>query len=218
MITGIVGKGRAGKTTYAAYLIYKDYYRYHRYHSIRSLFLKRLYRFFNPFHDFRFCTDESIPYCEHISYQDFGKWNVPDNSLVVLEEAGLGFNNRKWKDFTDDALRMIALIGHKKSDIVWSSQTADVDLALRVRTHNLFLISRSFGNFSYIEPIAYDLDVKDGALGSLYTKSVGFARFKDFVSRRARLFNRKPYYCLFDSFNDSHKYEFPVPFDLFPEI
>lgn len=218
MITGIIGKGRAGKSTYSAYLIWKDYKRYNRYYNIRKPFFRSVYRRFFPFHDYRFCTDETFPYCDHITYDDLGKWNVPDNSLIVLEECGLGFNNRKWKSFSDDALRLVALIGHKKSDIVWSSQTADVDLALRVRTHNLFLISRSFSHFSYVEPIEYDFDVADGSLQCLYTKSQGFARIRDFFTRRARLFWRKPYYHLFDSYSDSFKYPLPVPSDLAPVI
>lgn len=214
MIIGILGKGRAGKTTYAAAMIYKDYMRYNRYHKIKSPFFKRLYKKYRPFHDYRFCTDETIQYCDHISYEDFGKWDVPDNSLIVLEECGLGFNNRNWKKFSDDALRMIALIGHKKSDIVWSSQIADVDLAIRSRSHELYLISRSFGHYSYVEPISYDLDVIDGELASWYSKSSGFARVRDFITRRARLFNRKPYYELFDSYVDGAVYPNSVPLDI----
>lgn len=218
MITGIIGKGRAGKTTYAAYIIYKDYLRYNKHFKIKSKFWANLYRRFFPFHDFRFCTDESVQFCDHIDYKDFGKWDVPDNSLIVLEECGLGFNNRRWADFSDEALRMIAKIGHKRSDILWSSQTADVDLALRIRTHNLYMISRSFGNYSYIEPITYDFDVRDGNLASLYSKSQGIARLRDFITRRARFFNRKPYYHLFDSFEDTANYTVAQPVDILPEI
>lgn len=218
MVIGIVGKGGSGKTTLGAAIMYKDYLRQNRAYKIKSKFLRNLYSRFFPYHDYRFCTDDSVQFCDHFSYDSFGKWNVPDNSLIWLEECGLGFNNRRWKEMTPEAQSMIAKIRHHKSDIYWTNQADDIDCFLLRRTHQVYLLSKSFGDFSYKEPIAYDLDVVNGDICSTYTKSYGFARIKDFITGRARFFNRRPYYAFFDSFEDSTEYELPIPNDLIPNI
>ena len=136
MIIGVFGKPRAGKTTYSARFVQKNK---------KKLFVCEKLPFLRVLlhpYDVVYCTDPTIQDTVYIDYEHLGKWKPTKNSLIILEEAGIGLDNRKWKNLSEDASYLFALHGHVGCDILWSSQTVDVDKKLLSRTHKLFLCLR----------------------------------------------------------------------------
>lgn len=199
-VYGIYGLPRAGKTTLSAGIVYENN--------------KRREKGKGKYFDYLYTTDETIQGATPITYAQFGKWNIKDNSLIILEECGLGLDCRNYKSLDEIVKRTIALIGHHKSTILWSSQTADVDKVLRVRSKKLFLVERSIFNFSLIRPITYQFGVDNGTgeMRDIYHVPQGVVEVLPALLRHEIQFiNRKPYYKLFDSFIDTYKYPMKPP-------
>lgn len=208
MILGIFGKPRSGKTTYATYIVQKNFRK------------QRICRKF-PFLTFLlkpytciYCTDHTIQGTIPISYDFLGMWKPIPHSLILLEEAGIGLNNRNWKRLSSDATDLFCTCGHKKVDIIWSSQTADVDCKLLSRTHRLLIAKPTFiPHVSFFEPISFSIGVDNTThtLQDMYTQSEKFFRVFDFITHRSFLFYRKPWYRYFDSYVDNHTYTLDHP-------
>lgn len=208
MITGIFGKPRSGKTTYAARIVQKN--------KKKLKLVKRfpfLYRVLRPY-DVIYCTDETIEDTITVTYESLGKWRPVRNSLLILEEAGIGLNNRNWKALSNDAAYLFALHGHIGCDILWSSQTVDVDKKLLSRTHSLYLCSRFFG-YTVLLPISFSVDVDNEThqLVDAYSKPRGLSAIFSVILPfgRGKMFRRRPYYKYFDSFVDNHDYTMETP-------
>lgn len=201
MITGIFGKPRAGKTTYAAMLVQKNKKKLELVKKIPILKI-----IVHPY-DVIYCTDETIQDTIHVTYDNLGKWRPQRNSLLILEEAGIGLNNRNWKSLSQDATYLFALHGHIGCDILWSSQTVDVDKKLLGRTHRLWLASRLFG-WTMMQPIKYSVDVDNETyqLVDAYSKPQGLSALISVITGGTKIFWRKPWYKYFDSFVDTKEY------------
>lgn len=212
-IYGIMGKPRAGKTTLVAAIAYENYKRKSRSEKLIKPF-KFIYDKIKPHYDNVYCTDLTIQNTIKFSYYTFGKWEPAPRSLILLEECGIGFNNRNYKSMPEEAKRLIAYIGHKKSSIVWSSQTADIDICLRVRTHKIFMIRKWLSHFSSVSPIDYEFGVDNerGEMRDIYHTPQGLIKVLfSFITRSSFMFWRKPYYKMFDSFEDNYKYPLKAP-------
>lgn len=194
-IYGIFGKPRAGKTTLSAGIVQINNKRKAK---GKGIYFDRIYS-----------TDETIKGVIPITYKQFGHWDIKDNSLIILEECGIGLNNRKWKEMDDEQKRTIAMIGHHKSTILWSSQTADIDKTLRVRTHKLYQVEKYAGQYSLITDIEYQFGVNNemGTLEDRYHIPEGLRDvLKAILHKEIRLFRRKPFYKMFDSYKDEYEY------------
>lgn len=201
-IVGILGRPRAGKTTISAGLVIENEKRKQK---NRGKYFDRIY-----------CTDETIKGTIPIKYKEFGTWNIKDNSLILLEECGLGFDNRNKNQLPEIVKRTMALIGHHKSCIVWSSQRADIEINLRERTHVIYLVDKLSSRFSLVKTISYAVDV-DNELGEIvnkYHKPEGLAEvFRAIKQHDYKYLYRPQYYKQFDSFNDDYIYPALDPAD-----
>lgn len=70
-------------------------------------------------YDVIYCTDLTIQDTVPITYESLGKWKPSQNSLLMLCEAGIGLDNRRWKALSSDAAYLFALHGHLGCDILW---------------------------------------------------------------------------------------------------
>ena len=166
MILGIYGKPRSGKTTYAAKIAASN-------HFSKMRYLKR-HGSLDGFKGYPviYCTDPSIMYTVTIDYSDVGTFKPTWGSLFIFEEAGIGFNNRDFKKLTSDATYFFATCGHNNVDIIWSSQSVDVDKKLKERTHQIYICEKK-GVFSIMHLIDYSVDVIEHMLDDYYTKPSG---------------------------------------------
>lgn len=88
-------------------------------------------------------TTESIEGCIKIDYKDIGKYHFEENSLVLVDEAGLLFDNRNFKTFSKDMRDFITLIRHYRCQLVMCSQVWDnVDLKIRQQLDYLYLVKK----------------------------------------------------------------------------
>lgn len=108
----------AGKTTWAAYLAHKAMKAKRPVFS--NVFIKGAYQY-----------DKS----------DLGV-NAIENALVIVDEAGLEFDNRKMS-MTDDEIYFFKYHRHYQNDVVFFSQGLDVDIKIRKLAQTLYLLEPS---------------------------------------------------------------------------
>lgn len=108
----------AGKTTWAAYLASK---------AIK----KKRPVFSNVF----------IKGCYMYDKEDLGV-NLIENALVIVDEAGLEFDNRKMS-MKDSEIYFFKYHRHYQNDIVFFSQGLDVDIKIRKLAQKLYLLGPS---------------------------------------------------------------------------
>lgn len=85
------------------------------------------------------------PGCWEYDPKKLGLYHFEHDSLVLLDEIGLVFNNRSFKEFSKDAINFFKLQRHYGVKVVACSQADDYDKVIRNLVDNLYLIS-NIGN------------------------------------------------------------------------
>lgn len=76
--------------------------------------------------------------------KDIGKVNIV-NGRVIIDEAGLEYNNRKFKTFSDEATYFYKYHRHYQCAVdVFSQGYDDMDKKLRVLAQRLYVVKKSF--------------------------------------------------------------------------
>jgi hypothetical protein len=147
---------------------------------------------------------------------------------MVLEEAGIGINNRNYRNLSSDAKELFALHRHKGCDLLMISQTVDVDKSARQRASIMF-IANKFGEFTTCRLIKYRVGVNDDThqiedmykdqhflvfLWQLLTCWRKKFRYAKLPFERSKIIWRRPWYRFFDSYNDTHVYTNKDPYVL----
>lgn len=110
----------SGKTTFAAYLAKK-----------RLKKGKKVY------------SNVSIKGTYEVCKADIGNYLI-DNGLLLIDEAGVDYNNRKFKSFTDEEVYFFKHHRHYKVDIaIFSQGYDDMDLKLRTLATRLYIVKKS---------------------------------------------------------------------------
>lgn len=74
--------------------------------------------------------------------------SLPPNSLILLDEAGIIWSNRDYKNFNGPMREYFKLQRHAKHKVVLYSQAWDVDVTLRRLCDELWLMKNLFGCYS----------------------------------------------------------------------
>ena len=116
----VMGKTGIGKTTYLALLAKK--------------YMKKNYKVYSNVY---------INGCYYINPKDdLGKYLI-ENALVIIDEAGLEFNNRDYKNFTKDLFRFFTKHRHLKTHVVLSVQLWDrLDIVIREVIHRIYVVKQ----------------------------------------------------------------------------
>ena len=130
MICVYFGSPGCGKTTHIMYLITKQIkylsswkYRLSQIPVFSKLFTKQSDRFYTNVKD---CV---FPYC---ASSEIGKTVLPRGSTYYIDEAGIDFNNRKYKTLSQDSISYLKLHRHYGHDINFYSQSwEDMDVTIR---------------------------------------------------------------------------------------
>lgn len=110
----------SGKTTIAAYLAKK---------ALKKN--KKVY------------SNVSIKGTHEVCKQDIGNYLI-DNGLLIIDEAGVDYNNRKFKSFTDEEVYFFKHHRHYKVDVaIFSQGYDDMDLKLRTLATRLYIVKKS---------------------------------------------------------------------------
>lgn len=99
-----------------------------------------------------FCT-EKIPGTYLINPQDVGYVELPENSVLLMDEVGMCYDNRQFKNFKTEVRDWFKLQRHRKVRVYLFSQTFDIDKKLRDLTDEMYLVEKKFRVFSYSKRI-----------------------------------------------------------------
>lgn len=133
MIRVFFGSPGAGKTTQACKLLLKNKKRYQ--YTFCNFDLKREYD-----------LAESVSSEE---LKKLGLWTFPEYSYIALDEAGIEYNNRKFKTFPQYTIEWFKLHRHYRCDVdLFSQSWEDMDITLRRLADQLWYmrgIGRKYG-------------------------------------------------------------------------
>ena len=150
----IMGASGSGKTTFAAYLtkwaLHENaFIRFCRKHEnaltkavLKSKYLKRRINVFS-----------NVPITG--AYQldakaDIGHYMIED-AKVIIDEAGIEYNNRNFKSFPQEAIYFYKYHRHYKTSVdVFSQSFEDMDVTLRRLAQNFYVVRRSLVPFCIV--------------------------------------------------------------------
>ena len=90
-----------------------------------------------------------IPFTYYIKESDIGFFHIPENSVLLIDEVGMIWDNRQFKNFKMEVRDWFKLQRHHKVKVYLFSQTFDVDKKLRDLTDEMYLIDKKLRIFSY---------------------------------------------------------------------
>lgn len=129
-LTMVFGKKGSGKTTLMVRLAY--------------MYLEKGWNVY--------CT-ERLDGCFYLDYSDIGYFQIPPNSVLLIDEVGMIWDNRNFKTFKSEVRDWFKLQRHYKVRVFLFSQTFDVDKKLRDLTDDMYLVSNVARVFSYAKRI-----------------------------------------------------------------
>lgn len=74
---------------------------------------------------------------------DLGKYQIQD-ATIIIDEAGLEFDNRAFKTYPKNCNFFFKYHRHYNCDIIFLSQDLDIDIKIRKLATNYYLLSKSF--------------------------------------------------------------------------
>ena len=83
----------------------------------------------------------------------------PEHSVIIIDEVGMIWDNRQFKNFKPEVRDWFKLQRHYKVKVVMASQTFDVDKKLRDLCDSMFLLEKKFRVFSYGKRIIRKLTI-----------------------------------------------------------
>lgn len=126
----VFGKKGSGKTTYMTKLAVQ----YHK--KGRKIF-----------------SNVSIPYATVIDVNTLGQFVPPPESVLLIDEVGMIWDNRNFKNFRNDVRDYFKLQRHYRNIVYLFSQTFDIDLKLRNLTDAMFLVTSPIPILSVVRRI-----------------------------------------------------------------
>lgn len=121
MIETYFGSPGCGKTTLAVKMALKDKAHYHHYLNF----------------------EHQIPGAYIFNTDKLGEWTFQENSLVLLDEAGIEFNSRAYKTLPKPAIAWFKLHRHYRTSVaVFSQSWEDMDITIRRLTERLWYLYR----------------------------------------------------------------------------
>lgn len=189
MISLYFGSPGAGKTSLAARIVYKE--------TTRKK--KRYERIYTNFE----CVGAYA-----IDSKDFSTFTPIPHSLVIIDEAGIDFNNRKFKDLKQQIIEFFKLHRHYEVDIVFLSQSwEDCDITIR-RLANALIYIRKLGPFTICRRVRkfvfVDKDTHQITEGYEFYGIFDLLKFIIYpylFQSPFFVFLRSPYYFMFDSYS-----------------
>lgn len=104
-------------------------------------------------------STEAIPGCYKIEPDDIGFVEFPPHSLVVIDEVGMIWDNRGFKNFKPEVRDWFKLQRHRKVKVIMASQSFDVDKKIRDLADDMFLLQKKLRVFSYGKRILKIMDI-----------------------------------------------------------
>lgn len=85
----------------------------------------------------------TVPGVHSCNLQGLGTWSFPKGSYIAVDEAGIEFNNRKYKSFPQETIKWLKMHRHYRCDLDFFSQSwDDCDVTIRRLSAELWLLYR----------------------------------------------------------------------------
>lgn len=113
-------------------------------------------------------TTFPCPGCYELEPKLLGQYNF-NNCLMLIDEISLYFDNRSWKQFTENYLYFFKLHRHMNVELVTCSQSAsDADAKIRAVTEASYIIDKLPFGFTAIKPIKKYHGLKNGEPSEIF--------------------------------------------------
>lgn len=146
-------------------------------------------------------TTEYIPNTYHIDYRDIGSYHFPEGSVIFIDEVGMIWDNRKFKDFKDEVRDFFKLQRHYKLTVYLYSQCPDIDKKLRDLCDELYITKSYFNCISVNKKIRRDLKIVE-ASAEAESRITDDLKMMPFFFPGARQYTYMPrYHKYFNSFS-----------------
>lgn len=96
-----------------------------------------------------FCDkgDSHLPFVREIDAQHMYQYKFPPNSLIMVGEASMYWDNRDFKDFPKPMQKFLRLQRHKRIKIIMFTQTYDTDKKIRDLADQICIVRKAFRIF-----------------------------------------------------------------------
>lgn len=91
--------------------------------------------------------------------KEFGQKAFPPESVIFMDEVGITFDNRKFKNLPDCVRDYFKYQRHYKNTIYMFSQDFDVDIKIRKLTDYMYLMENKMNVFSVARRIRRTIDI-----------------------------------------------------------
>lgn len=168
-------------------------------------------------------STEYIPGTYLIDPKDIGYYELDPDSVLLVDEAGIWYNNRKFKDknglMTDEVIKWYKLQRHRRVTVYLFSQTFDVDKKLRDLTDEMYLLVKRFRVFSYAKLIYKKIVVNKSTAEapSKIDEDLEVSPFLLFLFGSRKLTFIPKYTKFFDSFTCEPLNVKQFPFQIIPD-
>lgn len=143
-----------------------------------------------------------IPGVRFYDTKNFGMW-TDENSVILLDEVNLWFDNRSFKNTSKQAVDYTRLFRHNKTIIICYSQTFDMEKKFRDIADEMWLMYKFARVFTYSKKIKKVLTIRQAQYSQdADSQVVDNLEFYSFFSPGSRrLTFNPPYFKYFDSFS-----------------
>lgn len=109
-----------------------------------------------------FCDRPGVPGTYYFQTKDVGICEFPPGSVIMVDEAGMVWDNRDFKNFKNQTRDYFKLQRHYKNTVYLFSQSFDIDKKLRDLTDRMYLTTSFCNAFSVARAIGKKPDVSNG--------------------------------------------------------
>lgn len=102
---------------------------------------------------FKVYSDSEIFNTFKLDTEWIGKYDFPPKSVLLVQEAGIVWDNRDFKTFSKEVRNFFKLQRHKQVIVYLCSQAFDIDKKLRDLTDEMYLLVNYMGIFSIAKKI-----------------------------------------------------------------
>lgn len=103
--------------------------------------------------------DRELPGAAVFKTQDFGKYQFPPNSLILVDEVGLVWDNRNFKSFPEHVKVYFKYQRQYRHVVYLFSQSFDIDKKIRDLTDHLYIVQNFFNCFSVARRVTKTITV-----------------------------------------------------------
>lgn len=163
---------------------------------------------------------EKIPGAHFISPEQVGFVHLEPNSVLLVDEVGMIWDNRNFKSFKPEVRDFFKLQRHYRVKCYLFSQTFDIDKKLRDLTDEMYLLVNVLGIFSYGKRILKRIVLNDSTADapSSIAENLAFDSILWFWAGSRSLTFIPKWAKFFDSFSTPELERVELPFNPPPEL